>query len=104
VKEASNGETALRIVEQEEFGLIFVDQYMASVERQLLGTETVRALRSKGVRSRICGLSANDVERSFIDAGANSFMFKPFPCNPEALKREIVRVLFGEEHFGGDAV
>mmetsp|Transcript_5711 Transcript_5711/g.8801 ORF Transcript_5711/g.8801 Transcript_5711/m.8801 type:complete len:830 (-) Transcript_5711:2106-4595(-) len=103
VKEASNGETALRIVDEEDFGIIFVDQYMASVERQLLGTETVRALRSKGVRSPICGLSANDVEQSFREAGANYFMFKPFPCKPAALKREISSILCGKQN-GDDLV
>ena len=51
VKEASNGETALRLVEEEDgvFDMIFMDQYMASIEKQLLGTEAVRLLRAKGV-------------------------------------------------------
>jgi Response regulator receiver domain len=35
VREAANGETALLLVEQHSFDLIFVDQYMASVERQV---------------------------------------------------------------------
>jgi hypothetical protein len=52
----------------------------ASVEKQLLGTETVYAMRSKGVKSIICGLSANDVEDQFLNSGANYFMYKPFPC------------------------
>jgi DNA-binding response OmpR family regulator len=46
-------------------------------DKQLLGTETVRELRAKGVKSIICGLSANDLERSFLNAGADSFMAKP---------------------------
>ena len=95
--EASNGETALRMCEEDDFDLIFMDQYMASVEKQLLGTEAVRALRSQGVKARICGLSANDAEDAFLRAGANAFMFKPFPCEKEALTRELVRVLHGEE-------
>jgi DNA-binding response OmpR family regulator len=70
-----------------------MDQYMASVQKQLLGTETTRALRSKGVTAKICGLSANDVEELFIEAGADSFMIKPFPCQKEALKQELVRVV-----------
>lgn len=69
---------------------------MASVEKQLLGTETVRAMRSRGVDTIICGLSANDVEQQFSDAGANAFMFKPFPCEKEALTREILRILDAE--------
>jgi len=73
-----------------------MDQYMASVEKQLLGTETVRALRADGVTARICGLSANDMEEGFLDAGANSFLFKPFPCEAEAFKN-VIRDILKEE-------
>lgn len=94
IQEASSGESAVRLVEESHvFDLIFMDQYMASVEKQMLGTETTRALRSKGVTSLICGLSANDVEEGFIRAGADLFMHKPFPCKPEALKREILNII-----------
>jgi len=93
VKEAGNGEAALGITKTEDFDLIFMDQYMASVQKQLLGTETTRALRAQGVTARICGLSANDVEKSFLEAGADSFMMKPFPCKPDALRKELVRVV-----------
>lgn len=94
IREASNGETALRLVDDDHFDLIFVDMYMASVERQLLGTETVRELRKKGITCRICGLSANDKESEFLDSGANVFTFKPFPCEAKALRQELSRVLF----------
>jgi CheY-like chemotaxis protein len=94
VREAANGETALRLVDTEQFDLIFMDMYMASVEKQMLGTETVQALRNKGVTCRICGLSANDKEREFLQAGANVFTFKPFPCESRALTKELCRVLF----------
>jgi CheY-like chemotaxis protein len=76
IREAANGETALRLVEREHFDLIFMDMYMASVEKQLLGTEAVRELRKLGVDCRICGLSANDKELEFLQAGADSFCFK----------------------------
>ena len=66
---------------------------MASVEKQLLGTETVHALRAAGVQSCICGLSANDSEDQFLKNGANAFMRKPFPCEKNALTTEIIRVL-----------
>jgi hypothetical protein len=42
IEEARNGETALQIVESNTFDLMFMDQYMASIEKQLLGTETTR--------------------------------------------------------------
>jgi PleD family two-component response regulator len=90
VREASNGETAFSIAKEEKFDLIFVDQYMAAVEKQWLGTETVAAMRAAGVESIICGLSANDVEAQFLEAGANAFMFKPFPCKKDALTDELL--------------
>jgi hypothetical protein len=51
-------------------------------------------LRAKGVTSRICGLSANDAEAQFLDAGADYFLFKPFPCEKETLHRALLKVLF----------
>lgn len=39
VREAANGETALLLVEQHTFDLIFMDQYMASVEKQVRATQ-----------------------------------------------------------------
>ncbi|CAJ1953590.1 unnamed protein product [Cylindrotheca closterium] len=93
VREASNGESALAITEKEEFDLIFVDMYMASVEKQLLGTETVSALRNVGITSKMCGLSANDLEEEYLQAGANAFMFKPFPCEAHELKLALGRIL-----------
>lgn len=93
IQKACNGETALRMVESQHFDLIFIDQYMTAVEKQLLGTETVLALRSKGVTSIICGLSANDLKNEFVSAGADTFMSKPFPCEPDALETKICQIL-----------
>jgi signal transduction histidine kinase/CheY-like chemotaxis protein len=103
IQEAGNGETALKLVDGNQFDLIFMDQYMASADKQLLGTETVRALRAKGVTSRICGLSANDLKKSFLRNGANGFLIKPFPCAKEPLTRELLRILYedGEQGDGG---
>jgi CheY-like chemotaxis protein len=97
IREVSNGETALLLTEKEHFDLIFMDMYMASVEKQLLGTEAVEAMRARGIDSRICGLSANDKEREFLEAGANAFTIKPFPCEPRALTQELLRILYHEE-------
>lgn len=67
IQEAANGETALKLVEEANFDIIFLDQYMASIEKQLLGTETAQALRSMGVTSTICGLSANNLKDAFFE-------------------------------------
>lgn len=96
IREASNGETALQIVEESTFDLIFMDMYMASVQKQLLGTETVAELRHRGVTCRICGLSANDKENDFLEAGADVFSFKPFACEKGALVQELLRVLYSQ--------
>jgi signal transduction histidine kinase/CheY-like chemotaxis protein len=98
VQEAANGETAIHLIEESknDYDLIFMDQYMASIQKQLLGTECARALRSKGFKGLICGLSANAMEDAFMSAGADAFMIKPFPCEKEQLKKELCRVLFGD--------
>jgi CheY-like chemotaxis protein len=93
VQEAANGETALLMAEKETYDIIFIDQYMTSVEKQLLGTETCRMFRSKRIKSLICGLSANDMETPFKTAGADAFLMKPFPCKPEPLEKELLRIL-----------
>lgn len=95
-RQAANGETALRITEGEQFDIIFMDMYMASVEKQLLGTETVAEMRARGIKSRICGLSANDKGDEFLESGADTFVLKPFPCSRAALTAELVRVLYGD--------
>jgi CheY-like chemotaxis protein len=97
LEEAADGETALQLVESHDFDLIFMDQYMTSDEnKKLLGTETVSAMRAKGVKSVICGLSANDVEQPFMEAGANFFKLKPHPIASEELTHLLLRILYGD--------
>jgi CheY-like chemotaxis protein len=97
VCEASNGETAVQMVAEQELDLIFVDMCMASIEKQPLGTEAVRAMRSKGCTSVICGLSANDVESSFMNAGASLFLFKPLPCEKRPSTEILLHILAKEQ-------
>lgn len=101
VCEAASGEAALQLVEESEplkpFDAIFLDQYMASAQKQLLGTETVRLLRSKGVKSLICGLSANEIGSQFLEAGADCFSMKPLPCDVDALLFELNRIWSSRE-------
>jgi signal transduction histidine kinase/ActR/RegA family two-component response regulator len=104
VQEAASGESALALLTIQDFDLIFVDQYMASMEKQLLGTETVAALRSKGCDSIICGLSANDVETAFLNAGADFFLSKPIPASKDGLAQVLRRVVFGKRLLKSKAV
>lgn len=100
MKEASNGESALQLLDQgDTFDLIFVDQYMASIDKQMLGTETILEMRAQGVTSRLFGLSANDLEDEFIAAGADGFVIKPFPTETDALKRELLRAVYGKRAY-----
>ena len=88
VTEASSGEAALTLAGTHEYDVIFMDQYMTSAEKNLLGTETVRQLRNQGCKAKICCLSANDIEKLlFMGAGANAFVMKPFPCKAEPMKQ-----------------
>lgn len=83
VREAASGEAAIRLLEESGEGppdIIFVDQYMTSVDHSLLGTETIRSMRASGVQSIMVGLSANELGDVFQRAGADSFILKPFPC------------------------
>ena len=93
IQEASSGEVAIKLCEDNTFDIIFLDQYMASVDKQLLGTETAEAMRRKGVESKICGLSANDLRDAFIKAGANDFIMKPMPCKPDDLIQILHRII-----------
>ena len=82
------------------FFLVYgITRYMASVDKQLLGTETAQAMRSKNVQSRICGLSANDLRDAFLKAGANDFILKPMPCKVDELKIVLARVLSTEQNL-----
>lgn len=64
-----------------------------TVDKQLLGTETVRLMRSQGVDAVVCGLSANDLEGPFKEAGADAFWLKPFPTDQIDLKQRLHRLL-----------
>lgn len=99
VKEAASGEACLQMTESESFDVMFIDQYMTSVEQSLKGTETVRELRSRGSRSIVCGLSANNLGESFAEAGADNFCLKPFPCRKSELERLMKDLLSKRDGF-----
>lgn len=96
IHEAESGEAALELVDKDEmksFDLIFIDHYMASQGKRLLGTETVAQMRRRGVESIICGLSANDLRDAFVEAGADAFLMKPFPSKPDELIVTMLELL-----------
>ncbi|CAB9523858.1 Adaptive-response sensory-kinase SasA [Seminavis robusta] len=93
LEETASGEAALQLVETKHYDMILLDQYYASTERRLTGTETARALRAKGVTSLIVGVSANDLEDAFLGAGADMFATKPFATSQAQLKQFMGRAL-----------
>ena len=127
VHQATCGEEALRRIvdDKEHYDVIFLDQYMSTSsssssnsedgdhhhvydnnnnnnnnnkqQQCLLGSETAALLRSKGVTSRLCGLSANTVQEEFFQAGADAFMSKPFPTQTQTLYQELTRILYGDK-------
>ena len=66
---------------------------MTNVGQSLLGTETVRGFRSKGIKSIVVGLSANDLADAFHSAGADNFLLKPFPCKEAELRIKLMKIL-----------
>jgi response regulator of citrate/malate metabolism len=81
------------MVQENDFDMIFLDQYMPSTGRPILGTEAVREMRAICVSCTICILSANDQAAEFMKAGADGFIMKPFPCNKDRLKKEMLHLL-----------
>ena len=80
--------------------IIFVDQYIFSAGKQLLGIETVYSLRSQEFTSIISGLSANDLESAAsLLAGADAFLMKPFLCNVDEWKSALTNTHQGVETF-----
>lgn len=104
IQEAASGEEALEVLASNEancFDLIFMDHYMGTDNKLLLGSDAVAEARKRGIQSKICGMSANDVEELFDDAGADEFIFKPLPFRPEPLTRELLRILSNGDDWGG---
>ena len=76
IQEAASGESALELVKESKFDIIFLDNYMSSTHKTLLGTETAREMRHRGVNSVIVGLSANNLAVDFLEHGADYFLMK----------------------------
>lgn len=101
VSESPTGEHALTLLEKGcEFDVIFMDHYMIGPANPMRGDEVVLEMRSRGCKSLIVGVSASDVEKALLDAGADCFISKPLdpqtflPTMDEAIaKRALARVL-----------
>lgn len=77
VKEATNGEEAVEIFESFSPDIVFMDIVMP----KLSGIEATKQIRKKNQTTPIVGLSTldhGDVIKRMLEAGATSFVKKPF--------------------------
>lgn len=90
VVEAANGQDAVKLAQEKQPALIFMDVHMPFVS----GLEAIKALRAQGVATPIISLSAStrmDEQRHSLDAGANEFLIKP--AKREAIKQSLMKYL-----------
>jgi DNA-binding NtrC family response regulator len=86
VSEAGDGETALELLESRDFSLALLDLRMPG----LGGLETLRQLRSKGIRCPVVVVTAHGSMPDVVAAmrlGAVDFI--PKPLSPETLRRVV---------------
>ena len=80
VKTASDGKTALEIISNERFDLIFLDIRMPEVS----GTEVLRRMREVGINTPVVIITAFGTVKNAVDCtqlGAVAYLQKPFTEN-----------------------
>ncbi|GAX24374.1 phytochrome D [Fistulifera solaris] len=81
VEEAATGEEALTICGNSNFDVIIVDQYMEEAGGVMVGTDVCYAMRRMNIEAVMIGCSGNDLDKEFMEAGANFVWKKPMPTN-----------------------
>jgi two-component system chemotaxis response regulator CheY len=92
VKEAVDGNIALEILQTEDIKLVFTDLNMPTMS----GIEVIQAIRNKAETQNIpvivvSGEGDQDIVVSAMQAGADSFIVKPFA--PQTIKEKIMQVV-----------
>ncbi len=93
VAEASSGQEALDLVALDEPDLIVLDLNMQGMD----GIETLKAMRERGVASRIVMLTVSDHDEDVVAAitnGADGFLLKDM--EPEEIIRKIHQAALGK--------
>lgn len=85
---ADNGHTALKMVNEKEYALVFMDIQLPDMD----GFQITREIRKMGFdKLRICAMTASVLKQQInacYDAGMNDYMMKPF--TPELLKEKLI--------------
>lgn len=104
---ASNGEEALKMLEQEQYHLIFLDHMMPVMD----GMETLKEIKRRGLCNGVpvIALTANaiaGVREVYLEAGFDDYLSKPIVGKllEEAVKRYLPPELVLEENGGERAI
>lgn len=89
ISEAISGEEAIDLALNQQYDLIFMDQYMG---KGLHGDKTIEILRERDIDAYIIGVSGNDENKSHISGGADDFIQKPLPPQKVILQKLISRL------------
>ena len=85
---ADNGETALTMVNEKQYSLVFMDIQLPDMD----GFQITREIRKMGFdQLRICAMTASVLKEQIdacYEAGMNDYMMKPF--TPELLKEKLI--------------
>lgn len=87
VEEACCGEEALKLCGSNDYDIIIMDHYMDEGGGILTGVDTIIALRRQNVKACIVGCSGNDLETSFLLAGADLVWRKPLPSDSSIIRQ-----------------
>lgn len=93
IGEASDGEKGLRLAQDLRPDLILLDLHMQG----MTGVETLKAMRSNGVKAHVVVLTVSDSGKDItaaLRAGANGYLLKDM--DPEALVNRLRRAATGE--------
>ena len=93
VEQCSNGEDAMAFVENEEPDLIILDLNMQGMD----GLDILKAMRNKGVTSRIVMLTVSDNDEDVVEAirsGADGYLLKDM--DPEDIVEKVRQATLGK--------
>lgn len=74
VAACENGHQALYLINKKKFDVVITDYCLPGMN----GADIVKSLRLVYRGSRVIGMSAQNKEKEFRDAGADAFLLKPF--------------------------